>query len=101
MRNPVTYRVKRLSEQGKLAAKVRWENENHRHDMIAKIDPVRVGGRIVERLVRIVNEERVVERVFYEFDRPCDWQRKRRELFESITNTASSRKISVVLKFYR
>lgn len=61
---------------------MRWEREKERLDRIARLDPVRVGGRIVERLVRVVGETRVIERTFYEFDRACDWKRKRNELFK-------------------
>lgn len=68
------------SERGRRMANVRWDRERERMARLDVLDPVRVGGRIVERLVRIIGENRVIERTFYEFDRPCDWKRKRREI---------------------
>jgi len=81
MRNPVTYRIRRLREQAGKAANARWNREREKQSRLDALDPVRVGGKIVERLVRIIGEERVIERTFYQFDRPCDWKRKRREIF--------------------
>ena len=69
------------SERGKRMANARWAKFHSERARLDLLDPVRIGGRIVERLVRIVGEERVIERTFYKFDRPCDWKRKRRELF--------------------
>lgn len=80
MRNPVNYRISRLSEHGRKAARARWDRERERRAKMDAIDPVRVGGKIVERLIRIVGEKHVIERVFYEFDLPRDWKRKRREV---------------------
>lgn len=62
-------------------AKARWAKFHSARNKLDELDPVHVGGRIVERVVRIISETRVVERTFYEFDRPCDWKRKRKELF--------------------
>ncbi len=62
-------------------AKARWKKFHENQDRLNSLDPVRVGGPIVERLVRIIDERRVIERAFYRFDRPADWKRKRRELF--------------------
>ena len=62
-------------------AKARWDKFHAEQERLAEKDPVRVGGAIVERLVRVVGESRVIERTFYEFDRPCDWTRKHKELF--------------------
>lgn len=62
-------------------ARARWAAEKAKRDRLALLDPIRVGGRIVERWVRIINESEVRERVLYEFDRPSDWKRKKRELF--------------------
>jgi len=58
-----------------------WKVRHAQRDRLAALDPINVGGKIVERLVRIVDESRVIERTFYEFDRPCDWKRKRQEIF--------------------
>ena len=81
MQNPVTYRIQRLREQARKAAKVRWDRERSRRNRLDEIDPVRVGGRIVERIVVIRDECRVRERTIYEHDRPCDILRKRKEVF--------------------
>ncbi len=42
--------------------------------------PIRVGGKIVRRVVVIDDETRVRERTFYEFDQPRDWKRKLKEV---------------------
>jgi len=73
--------AKQASERGKRMANARWDRERERLARLDTLDPVRVGGRVVERLIRVIDERWVVERSFYEFDRPCDWQRKRKELF--------------------
>ena len=62
-------------------ANARWAKFHTDRAKLDALDPVHVDGRIVERLVRVIGEERVIERTFYEFDRPCDWKRKRREIF--------------------
>lgn len=81
MHNAVNRRVKRLREQGRRAAKARWRNAQAKRDRLAALDPIRVGGRILERWVRIINETVVRERTIFEFDRPGDVRRKHRELF--------------------
>ena len=73
--------AKVASARGKHAAQVRWEREKRKREHIAELDPIRVGGRVVERIVVIRDECRVKERSIYEFDRPCDIRRKRREVF--------------------
>lgn len=80
MRNPVNCRIRRLSEQGRKAARVRWDKESQRRRKLDDIDPIRVGGRIVRRIVVIDNERRVKERCFYEFDLERDWRRKMKEV---------------------
>ncbi len=80
MHNPVNYRIRRLREQAKKADQVRWRREHECQARLDALDPIRVGGRIVERIVRIIGEDRMIERTFYEFDRDCDWKRKRKEL---------------------
>lgn len=77
------YRINRLREQGRKAAYVRWSRERDRQDKLDALDPVRVGGRVVRRIVVIDHETRVLERTFYEFDRACDWSRKLREVVKS------------------
>lgn len=72
---------KRASIAATNRANRRWQIDRERRDKLASIDPVRVGGKIVERWVRIIGESAVRERTIYEFDRPCDVRRKRRELF--------------------
>lgn len=79
--NAVRYRIKRLRDQARKAANTRWAHERERLAKLDKKDPVRVGGQVVERVVRVVGEHRVIERTFYQFDRPCDWIRKRKEVF--------------------
>ena len=73
--------AKRASKRGKHAANVRWARERAKRAALSERDPIQVGGRIVERVVRIIGESRVIERVFYEHDGLCDWKRKRREIF--------------------
>lgn len=81
MRISATHRkIKRLREQGRKAAVVRWQRDREKRAALDAKDPVQLGGKIVERLVRIIDESRVIERTFYEHDRPCDWKRKRREV---------------------
>lgn len=80
MRNPVNYRIKRLSEQGRKAARVRWNRESEKRKRLDALDPVRVGGKVVRRIVVIDDECRVKERAFYEFDLACDWRRKMKEV---------------------
>jgi hypothetical protein len=72
---------KRASERGRRMANARWAKFHADRSRLDVLDPVRVGGRIIERLVRVTAESRVIERTFYEFDRPCDWRRKRNEIF--------------------
>lgn len=59
----------------------RWQLDRARRERLAVLDPISVGGRIVERWVRIIGETTVRERTLYEFDRACDVRRKKRELF--------------------
>lgn len=81
-KGPYQRKLKRAStERGKKAANVRWERERSRRDKLARTDPVRVEGKIVERWVRIIGESEVRERTVYEFDTATDWRRKKRELF--------------------
>ena len=80
MRNPINYRIRRLSEQGRRAARARWDREALRLTKLDELDPVRVGGKIVRRVIVIDGETRIKERTFYQFDRPCDWRRKLREV---------------------
>ena len=83
MQNYATqHRIKRLREQAKRAANTRWAREKAKRGKLDELDPIRVGGRVVERIVVIRDECRVRERTIYEFDRPCDVKRKRREVFE-------------------
>jgi hypothetical protein len=81
MHNRVNRKIKRLSESRSFAAKIRWKRDRERRVRLDALDPIRVGGKIIERLVRVIGEDRVIERTFYEFDLPCDWKRKRREVF--------------------
>ena len=71
----------RASERGKFAATRRWSKEKIKRERLSELDPIQVGGRIVERWIRIIGESVVRERTIYEFDRACDWQRKRKELW--------------------
>lgn len=77
------HKIKRLREGGKRAANIRWQRDRAKRNELALRDPIQVGGRIVERLVRIIGETHVIERTFYEHDRPCDWKRKRRDVLAS------------------
>lgn len=72
---------KRASLNAIARANRRWSMDRARREQEAAKDPIQVGGRIVERWVRIINETTVRERTVYEFDLPCDIKRKRRELF--------------------
>lgn len=62
-------------------AKARWQRDRERRAKLDALDPIRVGGRILERIVVIRDECRVKERTIFEHDRPCDVRRKRREVF--------------------
>lgn len=68
------------SERGRRMARARWDKFHAERGRLNAIDPVRVGGKIVKRIVVIHDENCVKERTFYEFDRDCDWKRKKREL---------------------
>lgn len=59
-----------------------WVVRHARRDALSERDPIQVGGRIVERWVRVIGEKEVRERTIYEFDRPGDITRKRKELFK-------------------
>lgn len=74
--------IRRTSESRRKAANLRWERHRERLNRLDEKDPIQVGGKIVERLVRIIDESWVIERTFYEYDRPCDWRRKRRDVFK-------------------
>lgn len=71
---------KSASERGKRMAKARWTKFHSERARLDALDPIRVGGNLVRRVVVIDHEVRVKERSFYEFDRPCDFKRKLREL---------------------
>jgi hypothetical protein len=71
---------KRASLNARRRANRRWEMDRQRRTALALKDPIQVGGRIVRRIVVIDNESQVKERTFYQFDRPCDWKRKEREV---------------------
>lgn len=72
--------ARRRSIKARDRANRRWAKHRAALHELDNKDPIRVGGRIVERLIRVVAESRVIERSFYEFDRPCDWKRKRKEV---------------------
>lgn len=57
-----------------------WKVRHARRDAMALKDPIRVGGKIVRRIIVIDNESLVKERSFYQFDRSCDTKRKLNEL---------------------
>jgi len=71
---------KRASLNARTRAKRRWALDRERRARLDALDPIQVGGNIVRRVVVIDKESRVRERVFYEFDRPCDRKRKLREV---------------------
>jgi hypothetical protein len=72
---------KRESLNATRRAKRRWALDRDRRDELAAKDPIRIGGKIIERIVRILNEREVRECTIFEFDRPCDVRRKKRALF--------------------
>ena len=72
---------KAASERGKRMVNARWAKERNAREQLAQRDPIQVGGKIVERWIRVIGETIVRERAIYEFDLPCDIRRKRRELF--------------------
>ena len=81
VRSCVSRRIRMAKDRGKIGARIRWGKDKARRERLAALDPIRVGGRILERWVRIINETVVRERTVFEFDRPVDVRRKRRELF--------------------
>ena len=82
MRKYFSVKKKKLASlNATIRARKRWAKDRERRDALAARDPVRVGGRIVERIVRILNEREVRECTIFEFDRPCDVRRKKRGLF--------------------
>lgn len=69
-------RAAAASAKGKKGAAVRWKRDRERRDALALLDPVRVGGRIVLRVVVIRNELRQREAIVYEHDTERDTRRK-------------------------
>lgn len=74
-------KIREASERGRKMARIRWAADKKRRAAWAAdaaIDPLRVVGRILERVVVIRNESEVVEIVRWDWTSAREWARKKR-----------------------
>ena len=82
MNNTLTLsRIREASARGKQMAAARWEKHRKRTremERLANLDPLRVPGRIVQRVVVIVQESRVIEIIRRDTTSQREWSRLKR-----------------------
>jgi hypothetical protein len=83
MNNTITLsRIREASARGKRMANSRWEKHRKRTremERLANLDPLRVPGRIVQRVVVIVQESRVIEIIRRDTTSQREWSRLKRK----------------------
>lgn len=81
-------KIKRIRENAKRAAILRWERERAKQQERAEVDPVFMGLRIVRRIVVIDDESRVREAVFYAGDSDRSARKKQLNILRKLDNPA-------------
>ena len=73
--------IRRARERGRRMANARWQQDRDRRDKLAdaaEIDPLRVPGRILQRVVVISGESAVVEIIRRDTTSQREWARMKR-----------------------
>lgn len=74
--------IRRARERGQRMANARWKLDRERRDQLAaksEIDPLRVPGRIIQRVVVITGEKTVTEIIRRDTTTQREWARLKRK----------------------